>query len=406
MGASPGSRLYGLLGLLLVSLVLGIWASPSRAQGRTGPLIDVRVERDHEHFSGDRPNYIRLAVIIVDHETQKPPTRSYDVFATGQDESGYQTPSYSCIERASNDPGVPRGVYSCTVIVEHGGSWQFFGVVRQTSIGLAEGTVTPTLAQSTAQFDVEAPTLASVGRTTTKQVKGELKDVLILTTHSAFAVGWGVCVALVAMITFPAGRRRLSAAATHRLEQTLETLWRSMVGTMVLTIATGVYLMLNQTAYATPWSTSSVRRVFRLPYARPYFLSLGAKLLSYLLMGGASLVLARGARRRTLRPLDGLAGTMDTGTEPAGARLSPWDDQPAVGRRSETTRSSATSVLVRSNVRDSVASSAEQEKTARAPMSVRLAGVTLIGGAITIWVCVTLLKYFHEFSEAAKTVAR
>jgi hypothetical protein len=34
----------------------------------------------------------------------------------------------------------------------------------------------------------------------------------------------------------------------------------------------------------------------------------------------------------------------------------------------------------------------------------RAAGVTVAGGGVAIWICVTLLKYFHELVEASRAL--
>src|SRR2546429_7724993 len=96
----------------------------------------------------------------------------------------------------------------------------------------------------------------------------------------------------------PAVRRRVSALGLHRMEERFDLLVRGTWATAALTVASGTYLLLKQTAYKTPFSPSAVRGAFMLPYGRPYFLALFTKLALYALMLAGSVPLIREAHRQ------------------------------------------------------------------------------------------------------------
>src|SRR2546423_662624 len=100
-----------------------------------------------------------------------------------------------------------------------------------------------------------------------------------------------------AALVFPAFRRNLSPAALYRLERHLDLIVKLTFAATGVVIASGVYLMVNQTAYKTPFSKSAIDGVFALPFGKPYFVTLAVKLTIYALMVVASLPLIRGAQR-------------------------------------------------------------------------------------------------------------
>ena len=65
-----------------------------------------------------------------------------------------------------------------------------------------------------------------------------------------------------------------------------------------LVVASGIYNLVNSVAYRVPLSPDQVSRLFRLPYAQPYYLSLAVKLAAYAVMIGATIPLIAEARRR------------------------------------------------------------------------------------------------------------
>jgi hypothetical protein len=139
--------------------------------------------------------------------------------------------------------------------------------------------------------------------------------------------------------------------------------------------------------------------VFQLPYGKPYFLSMGVKLAAYAVMVLALFPVIFEAQRRSH-----LASEAGDGTVQSAA--SPWDGSPWVvqSRAQGTGPSAATATL------EAPAAERIPVPTARATRSAGVlarAGTVVIAlGGATVLVCVTLLKYFHEFVEASRAVIR
>ena len=334
-----------ILGGACTALVL---AAPSgRAQSTD---VVVRVERTAGVTTLSKsPNWVPVSVIVLDGATGAPATDDYNVVALATNAAGEETEAYGCGERSDNNLGVPPGIYDCVVIVDHGGSWTFHGVVNSVPVGNQPKV---TLARGSFAMDVEAGTLAGLAPKR-DVIKARPRDVVLLALHSTSAGLWGLCVALLAAVALPAARRTLSPATLHRLEDRLGLVTRTAGAATALVVGTGLYLLLNQTAYRTPWSPSAAEGVFRLPYGRPYFLALALKLATYAVMILATVPLVLEARRR-----------------------------------SHLTSESANHAASRFT-----------------PIARAGAGVMVLGGA-TVLASVTLLKYFHEFVEASRAVAQ
>jgi hypothetical protein len=211
-----------------------------------------------------------------------------------------------------------------------------------------------TLAQGSTDLNVKAGALAGLAPKK-NAIRVRPREVVLLQLHSIFAGLWGLCVALLVAVALPVARRLLSTRALHRLEDHLGLLIRGVLAATALVIGSGLYLLLHQTAYKTPWSLAAARGVFQLPYGKPYFLSMAVKLSAYAVMVLALFPLIFEAQRRSHLP-----------SEANGA----------------------------------VQSAAFRQVLARAGAS-----ATALGGA-TVLVCVTLLKYLHEFVEASRAVIR
>ena len=286
-------RLAFLFGIAVVVVAPG---GSARAAG--DPPIDVRVE---ENTTAPRriPQYVPVTVTIVDHATGTAPRADYNVYALAENPAGEQTQASSCGQRSDNNPGVRRGIYDCTVIVDHGGTWTVVGVVNNVTVG----TEPPRqIARVTTEVTVNAGALAGKAPKTI-DVKGRVSDVTVLWAHSAFASLWFAAVGALALLAFPGLRQRLSPLGIHRIEDRLGTLTRALFGTTLLVVGTGLYLMIKETAYRTPWSPRAARGVFGLPYGQPYFLALAVKLAVYAAMVAASVAVSREAIRPPLLPV-------------------------------------------------------------------------------------------------------
>jgi hypothetical protein len=200
--------------------------------------------------------------------------------------------------------------------------------------------------------------------------------VMLLLGHTAVAAAWFACAAMLALLGLPGLRQRLSVIGCHLLERRLDLIVQATWATAGLTVASGAYLTLTQAAYDPPNSPSEVDEVFDLPFGKPYFLTLALKITLYLMMMVASVPLVREARRRMLS----LAAPQEAEDDPY-----PGGSAAAAG----------TAVAVRAVV-------APVERPA--PNAVRLGVGTLVAGGVGVWVCVTLLKYFHELVEASRAL--
>lgn len=308
-------------------------AGPAMAQAAGG--LAVTVERDTR---------ARLAVPLLAPlratvtEGGAPPARDFELFAAGENGAGERTQAFPCFEET--DPGVPPGVYACSVYVTRGGQWTFTVFVNERR---ADPKAVPVgLAQGTTRFEVVAD-VVSPDRPA-QEVSGSATEVAALFGHSLAGALWFGCAALLALLAVPRARSRLSPSAVTALERRLDILPRAAWTASALVVGSGTYLMLNLVPYETPFTPEAFDRRAALPYGRPYFLSLAVKLAVYAAMVLMTPALIREARRRS--------------------RLETTSGKPAWWV-------SGTAVVV-------------------------------AAGTPLIILCVTLLKYFHELIEASR----
>ncbi len=107
-------------------VVLAVAAPPAVAQ--TGPGLDIRVERDPRPGALSSALAVNLKVTVTERGTGAIPAADFDVFAFAEPASGAKTEIFPCAQEHDNSPEVPRGVYMCTVLIDHGrlvlGTWQ------------------------------------------------------------------------------------------------------------------------------------------------------------------------------------------------------------------------------------------------------------------------------------------
>lgn len=328
----------------VVALVAVTVAAP-RASAQTTPGLDIRLERDPRPGALSSALAVYLKVIVAERDTRAVPAADFEVYAFGESAAGAKTEIFPCAQEHDNSPEVPRGTYVCTVLVNHGGRWRFHGVVNQLPANPDDPPVA--LGRVANEFDIDTAEVAA--GVNTKAVKGRAIEVALLWGHTGAAGVWLVTSALISVLALPTLRRRLSPFGLHRLEDRFDLIVKSSWSATGLLVASGTYLLVNQTAYDTPFSSARMNAVVRLPYGKAYFLTLAAKLTLYAVMVAASAILLREARRR-LR---------------AGAAVAP---------------------------------------VAGTPAGVRLGAIVLMGGTVGLSLSVTLLKYFHELIEAARAV--
>ena len=325
-----------LIGALLAA---GVSAAPAPAEA--APALDIRLERDARPGALSSALAVNLKLTVTDRGTGAAPPDSFEVYAFAQPAAGPATEYFPCAQEHDNSPEVPRGIYLCTVLVNHGGRWRFHGVVNQMRVAAEDQPV----ALGRAAQDLDLDTAEVAPRIDAQRIQARFVEVALLWGHAAAAAAWLLAAGLVAALALPALRRRLSTFGLHRLEARFDVLVRALWGATAILVGSGTYLLGNQTAYDTPFSSDRVDAVFRLPYGKPYFLALGVKLGVYAVMLAASAVLLREARRQ-LRVTD----------------------VPVV------------------------------------PAAVRIGATAMVGGGVALSLSITLLKYFHQLIEAARAV--
>jgi hypothetical protein len=203
-------------------------------------------------------------------------------------------------------------------------------------------------------------------------------------------------VGVISFIAVPRLRGMLSALALQTLEVRRSVLTSGMWVTFGGTLITGAWLLTTQTAYDAPFSTSSFSfsaydNITRLPYAATYFNALYIKILVFLVMGGASMVLAMEAARQAQAAQDAVLGDDD--------EIDMWAKGVHFDEEGHVLHDAPTA----SDASDRPAS-AGRARTAPVGVSQRAlwacVGV-MVGGAGGIGLCVTILKYCHELIETA-----
>ncbi len=220
------------------------------------------------------------------------------------------------------------------------------------------------------------------------QADGNVLDVLLLQAHVLTAVFWLISCVLVAFLAVPALRKVPSASFLHELQVRRELVFGVLWATFVLTLGTGTYLLFQHAIYDPPFSGGDFNGLEAQPYGLPYYYALYGKIALFLLMGGASLILALEGSR--------------------AAQLSEAAGGPVEGAESDEADWLDEEVLPEGTAPVDVSDGAGGTRLATRPLPpVRSiatlwasAGV-LVVGAGGVGFCVTLIKYFHELARAA-----
>jgi hypothetical protein len=117
----------------------------------------------------------------------------------------------------------------------------------------------------------------------------------------------------------PAGRCLLSERARNALDQRLAGIGRGAAWLAGLVILTGAYHLVRSVPYRVPLSVPAAQRVFRLPYAEPYFAALAVKLAAFAATVPVVVSLTVAARR-----LAAVATDDEVSRRPATSRIDPW----------------------------------------------------------------------------------
>jgi hypothetical protein len=359
---------------LLAASGIVLAAASGAGAAQTKPDLNVRIEEDTRPRAPMAGGLSVAYTVTVTDKASGQPVDRYVVFAQATNQAGEKSISFACGHTNDVDPRTPPGVYYCTVILDHGGNWDLVATVADKG-GNAEAPVP--VAQASVPFQLATNQVVS-GEVPGTGLSASPWDIGVLFAHSSVAVAWFLSVALLVALGVPGVRRFVSTTGLHRLERRLDVIVKAAWVTTGLVLSSGTYLTLNQTAYATPFSSSAAEAVFRLPYGKPYFLALGTKIALYLLMVAATLPLVRGARRQLL--------VSDTAV-PAAPPVAPLSAIHTGGGVACDVRTEAPPALER------------RIGTSRA---LRVAVAVVAGGGVGVAVCITVLKYLHELIESAR----
>ncbi|HEX3826893.1 MAG TPA: hypothetical protein VHV82_06435 [Sporichthyaceae bacterium] len=222
-------------------------------------------------------------------------------------------------------------------------------------------------------------------------------NVLILQTHVWLAGIWAVCAVLTALIAVPQLRRIPSAVGLHALQVKSELLVNVMFGVYVLTFGTGTWLLYKQATYRPPFSRSAWDKLRDEPYGIPYYYALYSKIILFFLMGVATVILARQARR-VAGASEASGGPVDMDLEVPGEA---WLDEEVLPEGTTDdlgflSRDTATMTSTRS-----VAARSKVTRTATSPIVLWACVAMLALGLAGVGFDITLIKYFHELSKSA-----
>ncbi len=389
-GRHPCTALVTLFALLGACAALVLGAGPAAAAENPEK---IKVTLTQAEIRNANPNNITMDITVVNSGTKKPPAARYGVFLTAREGEGepiLEEPE-NCLQVSDNDPAVPPGVYRCSIIVNNPGAWTFTAFVNlPTAAGQQQLEVVETTLDIT-----DAVVLAGEFKGLGYAVEGSSFEVFLLQFHVILASLWLLLVTAMAFIALPRLRRMLSTLALQTLEVRRSVLTSLMWVTFGGTLITGAWLLSTQTAYDAPFSTSSFSfseydDITRLPYAAMYFNALYVKILVFLVMGGASMVLAMEAGRQAQSAQDAVTGGDDeidmwsSGVhfDEDGHVIHDEVRAPAAGQVAAATRSRAAPVGV-------------SQRALWACVAV------MVGGTGVIGLCVTILKYCHELIETA-----
>ena len=349
------------------------------------PPSDVRVRIERSDKVGQTPLWIPIRVTVTEGGGAKPLSVDNLVFAAARNSRGDEAGPFTLGPLEANDPSA-KSIHQGFVIVPYGGPWTIEAVAKTAQPDENARTV---LGRGTAEMTVDAPVAASAAGAAAvgRKPKSEPLGVAVLWIHTMVAVGWGLAIALLALLALPRGRRFLSEYGVTLLDGHLDKIARGAWWLTGLVVGTGIYNMVKSVAYRVPLSPDQVTRLFRLPYAKPYYLALTVKLAMYAVMIGATIPLIREARRRAA------VDEAEVSLPDDNDDHSPWDnpDRPHEDGGRLALRSKRTTTL-----RDDWSTSPQSDGKARVPVA-----IMLIGGAV-IMAAVTLLKYFHLLGELSR----
>lgn len=413
------ARAWSVLAALLLALCLLGTISAGGAQAVANPRVlessgstpsapskitdpdDVKAVLEDPYVPVRDGDYNRVTrdIRVTDRKSGADPEVNYGVFIVSQfgtDESTRSDPAdFPCLQvKYTNNPKLPRGLYRCTVIVDEPGVYTFFAYVNKATVSGQQGIQLAT-AQETYNID-RAIKLAGDSIGLKFVVEGKLSEVFFLQTHVGAASAWLLLSLLMAFLAVPRLRKMLSVLTLHTIEVRRGFLESTLWAAFLVTLGTGIYLLTVQTAYDAPFSISKWNSVTTLPYAQTYFVALYVKILIFLAMAAATVVLVKEANRRaqTAEDSDDLGFEDDDAFWERMKFRSVEADDDDIAVASSVTEGSTAGTAVKAKPKAAVAHQGVTPRTLWVCVGVVLGGMAGVG------VCVTLLKYCHELIEA------
>jgi hypothetical protein len=378
--------------MMFVALLVGTGSAQAAPTAKAEENPEkIKVTLAQAPIVNTNPNNITMDVTVVNSGTKKPPTSRYGVFMTarqGNDDPILEQPE-NCQQVSDNDPAVTPGIYRCSIIVNNPGDWTFIGYVNlPTSAGQKQLKVV----QTTLPLH-DAVLLNGDYIGLRYAVQGKSFEVFLLQIHVVLASLWLLLVAAMAFIGVPRLRRTLSTLALQTLEVRRAFLNSSMWVAFGGTLITGSWLLTTQTAYKAPFSVnkfsfSAYDNITRLPYASVYFNALYIKILVFLVMAGASMVLSMEAARQSQAAQDAIGDEDEVDMWASGVH---FDELGHVLHHERPDQ----------DARSAVAAQTRVVPVGISQRALWACVAVMVGGTGVIGVCVTILKYCHELIETA-----
>ncbi|MGQ0623443.1 MAG: hypothetical protein ACT4PP_02120 [Sporichthyaceae bacterium] len=398
LAGATGGALARMLVMVLAALALMAGSAVAAED-----FEDIAVELSRAELARQiSPNAISMDVTITDGTDGGPPPAKYGVFLTARQGDGEPVDEpENCQEENQNDPNIAAGVYRCAVFISGPGEWTFAATVN-----LPTETGQKFLADIETTLVID-DAIALVGEDAGYEydVQGSALEVFLLWSHVSAAGIWLALASVLSFVAVPRLRRSISQVALQVLEVRRGFLTSALWIGFGVVVLTGTWLLNTATAYEAPLRFSSIsfadlEKVTSLPYGKAYFWALYGKIAIFVGMGVACAVIVAEAARQSQAAQDGF-GPDDEGDFDLWGSGVRFDEHGHVARDGGVRARSGASGPGSGSESGAVA----QRSVAAVGVSARtlwLSVVALVGGAVSVGFCVTVLKYTHELIETAR----
>ena len=355
------------------------------------------------------PLYVPLRARVTDKDSGQSVADPYAVRAVVKVPGQASTEAYDFAYPHGTVEGAEPGVYNGVVIVPSGGRWTV--IVNAYNIKDTETNRLPQ-ALGVGQVDVEAsgPALQTSQGRRTNDVAGNINtraegsEIALLFIHTLVAGAWFALAGLLAVMGLPNRRRLLSTHLSELLDRNVRKVTQGLLWSTLGVWGTGLLNLQKTVAFAPPLSSAQATRLFRLPYARPYTLALYTKIGLYAALTVGALALVKEARRRVAE-FDNARFQAER-AEAAAAAVAVAPSQGAIPFTPRRSPSGTTATALAPRPSPAVTPTPTTNGAPAAPTGTtfRLAAASLAVGGGAVIFCVTVLKYCHILSEAARSL--